>query len=136
VRFATCYGFKPDFCEGADPESEGVVEHLAGYVRTDLLVPAELDHPWPDLTTANAEAKRWCAEVNKRTHTETRAVPAERLVTERGVLRPVPLLRPPLREGEVRKVDRLGMVRFGSARYAVPQHLIGETWRWWRTTIW
>jgi hypothetical protein len=73
----------------------------------------------------NAAAKRWCVEVNGRAHTETCATPAERLITERGVLRPVPLLRPPLREGEVRKVDRLGMVRFGSARYAVPQHLVG-----------
>ena len=23
VRFATHYGFRPDFCEGADPESQG-----------------------------------------------------------------------------------------------------------------
>jgi hypothetical protein len=38
----------------------------------------------------------------------------------------MPLLRPPLRDGEVRKVDRLGMVRFGSGRYAVPEHLVGE----------
>lgn len=126
VRFATFSGFRPDFCEGADPESKGVVEHLAGYVQTDLLIPSELEQPWPDLTTANVAAKRWCAEVNGRSHTETCAVPAERLVTERGMLRPVPLLRPPLRDGEVRKVDRLGMVRFGSARYAVPQHLVGQ----------
>lgn len=125
VRFAAFYGFKPDFCEGADPESKGVVEHLAGYVQTDLLIPAELDAPWPDLATANAAARTWCAEVNGRMHSETCAVPVERLVTERGVLRPLPRLRPPLREGEVRKVDRLGMVRFGSGRYAVPEHLIG-----------
>jgi hypothetical protein len=59
-------------------------------------------------------------------HTETAAVPIERLQTERGVLRPVPLLRPPLRRGERRKVDRLGMVRFGSGRYAVPDEYVGQ----------
>lgn len=30
VRFATHYGFRPDFCEAADPESKGVVEALVG----------------------------------------------------------------------------------------------------------
>lgn len=126
VRFATFHGFKPDYCEGADPESKGMVENLAGYVQTDLLIPAELEGPWPDLATANAAARAWCTEVNGRLHSETAAVPAERLLTERGVLRPLPLLRPPLREGEIRKVDRLGMVRFGSGRYAVPEHLVGQ----------
>ena len=28
VRFATHYGFRPDFCQGADPESKGLVENL------------------------------------------------------------------------------------------------------------
>jgi len=126
VRFATFYGFKPDFCEAADPESKGMVENLAGYVQRDLLVPAELEHPWPDLAEANSAARAWCTEINSRIHSETAAVPLERLQTERGVLRPLPVLRPPLREGEIRKVDRLGMVRFGSGRYAVPQHLVGE----------
>jgi hypothetical protein len=126
VRFATFYGFKPDFCEAADPESKGMVENLAGYVQRDLLVPAELEQPWPDLAEANNAARAWCTEINGRMHSETAAVPLERLQTERGVLRPLPVLRPPLREGEIRKVDRLGMVRFGSGRYAVPQHLVGE----------
>jgi transposase len=31
VRFATHFGFRPDFCEAADPESKGVVEALCRY---------------------------------------------------------------------------------------------------------
>jgi transposase len=38
VRFATHYGFVPDFCEGADPESKGLVENLVGYVKSDLII--------------------------------------------------------------------------------------------------
>ena len=41
VRFATHYGFRPDFCEAADPESKGIVENLVGYAKRDLIVPAE-----------------------------------------------------------------------------------------------
>ena len=36
------YGFRPDFCEGADPESKGLVENLVGYVKSDLMSPEEL----------------------------------------------------------------------------------------------
>ena len=39
VRFAVHYGFRPDFCQGADPESKGIVENLVGYAKTDLMVP-------------------------------------------------------------------------------------------------
>lgn len=35
VRFATHYRFRPDFSEGADPESKGLVENLVGYVKSD-----------------------------------------------------------------------------------------------------
>src|SRR5919206_140540 len=46
VRFATHYGFQPDFCEAADPESKGVVEALVGYVQRDLVVPTRLEGDW------------------------------------------------------------------------------------------
>jgi transposase len=51
VRFATHYGFRPDFCHGNDPESKGLVEHLVGYAKRDLIVPQAptID----DLTAAN-----------------------------------------------------------------------------------
>jgi transposase len=91
VRFATHYGFRPDFCEAADPESKRMVENLVGYAKADLMVP---QLPFDDLWTANDAAEAWCAEVNAVTHSEICAVPVERLAKEREVLRPLPSLRP------------------------------------------
>ena len=124
VRFATHYGFRPDWCEAEDPQSKGIVENLAGYAQSDLLVP-NVDDWDGDLAAANAAARAWCDEVNGREHSEIAAVPAQRLVTEREVLRPLPSLRAPLRRGVSRKVDRMATVRFGSARYSVPATLVG-----------
>ncbi|WP_432715005.1 Mu transposase domain-containing protein, partial [Rhodococcus rhodochrous] len=132
VRMATHYGFRPDFCHAADPESKGVVEHLVGYAQRDLVVPlltdADLSGRPVDLAAANAAAKAWCIEVNTRVHTEIDAVPAQRLREEQAVLGPLPSLRlqigpPPV----TRKVDKLSCIRFGSARYSVPTRLIGAT---------
>jgi transposase len=126
VRFATHYGFRPDFCEAADPESKGIVEHLVGYAKRDLIVPAGPDVA--DLPAANTAAAVWCEEVNSLQHSEICAVPAGRLDAERGLLGDLPSLR--LETGgkpASRKVDKLSCVRFGSARYSVPSRLIGAT---------
>jgi hypothetical protein len=127
VRFATHYGFRPDFCQGADPESKGIVENLVGYAKRDLIVPAAPSVD--DLTAANATAAAWCTEVNSVMHSEIAAVPAERLEQERELLGGLPSLRP---DGigvrpVSRKVDKLSCVRFGSARYSVPTRLVGAT---------
>ena len=122
VRFAAHYGFRPDFCQAADPQSKGIVENLAGYAKADLMVPQA---PFGDLAAANQAARAWCAEVNGVTHSEVCAVPAERLVTERELLGPLPGLRPSIGKTTTRKVDRLSCVRFASARYSVPVRLIG-----------
>lgn len=124
VRFATHYGFRPDFCEGHDPESKGIVENLVGYVKSDLMIPAELTVA--DLAAANAAGRVWMAEVNDAVHSEIVAVPAERLVTERELLGPLPSLRAQIGKLVTRKVDRLSCIRFGSARYSVPIRHIGR----------
>ena len=123
VRFAGHYGFRPDFCEAADPESKGIVENLAGYAKADLMVPQA---PFGDLAAANTAAAAWCAEVNGVNHSEICAVPAERLVAKRELLAPLPSLRASIGKMVTRKVDRLSCVRFGSARYSVPIRLIGS----------
>ena len=122
LRFAAHYGFRPDFCEANDPESKGIVENLAGYAKSGLMVPQA---PLGDLAAANAQAAAWCAGVNGVIHSEICAVPAERLVIERELPAPLPSLRAGTGRLVTRKVDRLACVRFGSARYSVPVRLIG-----------
>jgi len=125
VRFALHYGFRPDFCEGHDPESKGIVEHLVGYAKSDLVVPEDL--VGTDLVRANEAARAWCDEVNGRRHAETCAVPGLRLEAERHLMGPLPSLRPSFSPAISRKVDRLAVVRFGGGRYSVPDKLIGRT---------
>jgi Integrase core domain len=124
VRLAGHYGFRPDFCQPHDPRSKGIVENLVGYAKTDLLVAGA---PFTDLAAANTAAREWCVEVNAATHSETCAVPVERLAVERDLLGPLPSLRASIGKTVTRKVDRLSCVRFGSARYSVPTRLIGQT---------
>jgi hypothetical protein len=122
VRFAAHYGFRPDFCEPADPESKGIVENLVGYAKADLMVPQS---PFGDLAAANEAAIAWCDEVNAALHSEICAIPAERLVIERELMSGLPSLRPAIGRSLTRKVDRLSCVRFASARYSVPVRLVG-----------
>jgi transposase len=124
VRFATHYGFRPDFCNAADPQSKGMVERLVSYAKSDLMVPGQ---PFDGLIAANEAAADWCGEVNAARHSEIAAIPADRLETERPLLRLLPSLRPEIGLKVIsRKVDKLSCVRFGSARYSVPCRLIGQ----------
>ncbi|ETZ36182.1 transposase domain protein [Mycobacterium avium MAV_120809_2495] len=93
-----------------------------------LLTEAALAGEQVDLRALNAQAQLWCAEVNATVHSEICAVPNDRLVDERTVLRELPSLRPTIGSGSVRrKVDGLSCIRYGSARYSVPQRLVGAT---------
>ena len=108
------------------------MENLCGYSQSDLAVPllteAAITGQPVDVRAANATAVAWCAEVNAAVHSEICAVPDERLVIERQVLRPLPSLRLDIGAGSVRrKVDRLPSIRYGSARYSVPTRLVGTT---------
>ena len=123
VRFATHFGFRPDFCEAADPESKGVIEALCRYAQEDLVIPAGR---WSNETEANYACRAWCDEVNANLHATIAAIPNDRLDEERKLLRALPSLRPPLRRGERRRVDKLSTVRIGSARYSVPRELVGR----------
>ena len=119
-------------CHAKDPESKGIVEDLVGYAKYDLMVPlGAVGEQVTDLVSANEAAITWCQEVNGSRHAEIAAVPTDRLAqTEASLLAPLPSLLPSGLFGgrrELRKVDKLSCVRFGSARYSVPSRLLGHT---------
>ena len=116
LRFAAHYGFRPDFCEANDPESKGIVENLVGYAKSDLMVPQA---PFGDLAAAKSAQAAAVVRRGQRRDPQRGGAgqPAERLVTERELLAPLPSLRAARGIGRLvtRKVDRLSCVRFGSA---------------------
>ena len=124
VRFATHYRFRPDSCQGADPEPKGLAENLVGYAKADVMIPQELSVA--DLAGANEKGLLWCDEVNAVVHSEICAVTAERLVKELEAMGTLPGLRATIGKRVVRKVDRASCVRFGSARYSVPTVHVGH----------
>jgi transposase len=119
VHLGSHYRFHPATAAPNDAETKGKVEALVKFVKANL--PPD---GFSSLADANRWAEQWCTEVNGQVHAETRAIPAERLLHERPLLRSLPE-RAAQATGEVRKVDRLGTVRFGSARYSVPSELVG-----------
>ena len=131
VRFAMHYCFRPDFCQAYDPASKGIVENLVGYAKTDLMVGLGVLEPSTAeaarVASSNVAAKAWCTEVNAARHSETCAVPTERLAsTELALLGALPSLRPSIGRRETRKVDKLSTVRFASARYSVLKEHVGQ----------
>jgi transposase len=129
VRFATHYGFRPDFCHAHDPESKGIVEHLVGYAKRDVPIPGITGDGAVgdmDLVAWNDIARQWCAEVNGVEHSEISAIPVQQLEIERPLMRPLPSLRPRIGHVEIRTVDKLSTIRVASARYSVPCRLRGR----------
>ena len=124
VRFATHYGFRPDFCHAKDPESKGIVENLVGYAKRDLMIPDAADPRRP------AGGERRGGGVVRRGQRrgalgDLRG-PGRRLSRNGPLLGVLPSLRREIGPQPIsRKVDKLSCVRFGSARYSVPNRLIG-----------
>ena len=116
VRFATHYGFRPDFCHAADPESKGIVEHLVGYAQRDIPVPDDGD---VILAEWNAGRRGLVREVNAPC-TSRRAPCRQCGSTPSGRCCGRCRVAATYRASDVRTVDKLSTVRVASVRYSVP----------------
>jgi transposase len=95
LDFARHCGFRPRLCAPYRAQTTGKVERFIRYLRESFWVPLSSrlaqEGLIVDRETANLAVKRWLREVaNARIHGTTGAIPAERLVSERLRLQPVP----------------------------------------------
>src|SRR3989440_8073688 len=78
------YGCKVETCEPFDPESKGGAEHTVKIAKADLVpTTANLLASYASFIELSDACVEWCERVNARTHRETGAAPADRLVVER-----------------------------------------------------
>jgi transposase len=95
LDFARHCGFRPRLCAPYRAQTKGKVERFIRYLRESFYVPLSSrlgqEGLVVDRETANLAVNRWLREVaNARIHGTTGAIPAERLVSERLQLQPIP----------------------------------------------
>ena len=111
------------FCEPADPQAKGAVERLQGYAETNFepgrVFANELDY--------QDQLDGWFSDrANARVHRTLRAVPAERLVAERELMRPPPDAMPDLDRRFVTRVAAQPYLRFDTNDYSLDPRLAGR----------
>lgn len=123
THFKSAYAFEAVFANPAAGWEKGSVENLIGFARRSFLVPIPRQ---PDLAALNAALRAACLADQERVMAGRQEPIAERLVSERAALLPLPAY--PVEVGIVRSVlvRRTGHVRFQTNEYSVPVRYVGQ----------
>ena len=107
--------------DARDAQAKGTLERSHRFMRTNFLpgrrFVGELDF--------QAQLDAWCEKANGRVHRTTREVPAERLVSEREVMRSLPPI-PDVDRRFVTRVSQQPYLRFDRNDYSLDPRLAGR----------
>jgi transposase len=124
--FAAFCGSLPvgwSICEAADPESKGILERSHRFLRSNFE---------PGRAFASPEHFQACLDdwfenrANTRLHRGIRAVPAERLIEERGRMRALPEQMPETDRRFVMRVPQQPYLRFDTNDYSLDPRAAGR----------
>ena len=111
------------FCKPRDPQAKGIVERLQGYLETSF----EPARSFVNHLDFQDQLERWLRDrANARTHRATRAVPAERLVDERGWMRALPARMPSTARRWTIRVSAQPFVRLDTNDYSLDPRFVGR----------
>jgi transposase len=111
------------FLEARDPQSKGVVERLQGYLETSF----EPGRSFAGELDFQEQLDRWFRErANVRFHRTLRCRPADRLVEELTVMRPLPERLPDVDRRLVTRIAPDPYVRVDNNDYSLDPRLVGR----------
>jgi hypothetical protein len=105
-----------------DAEAKGLLERSHRFMRTSF----EPGRRFANEIDYQAQLDAWTERANARTHRTTRAVPAERLVMERGRMRALPEPLPDTDRRFVWRVPQQPYLRFDTNDYSFDPRLAGR----------
>jgi hypothetical protein len=123
--FAAFCGALPvgwSICEAADPEAKGLLERSHRFLRSNF----EPGRAFASPEHFQTELDAWFERANHRLHRGIRAVPAERLSSERGRMRPLPGRMPETDRRFVTKVPQQPYLRFDANDYSLDPRAAGR----------
>lgn len=110
------------FCEAGDAQAKGAVERLQGYLETNF----EPGRRFANQLDFQRQLDAWFERANARTHRTLRARPADRLVEERGGMRPLPERVPDVDRRWVVRVPPDPYLRFDTSDYSLDPNLVSR----------
>jgi transposase len=128
LDFASHHGTEIKACQARDAKRKGKIERPFRGLEASFLEELAVLGPPATITELNVVAASWLADrVNGRVHSVTGCVPAERLVTERRFLSPLPRRRYDTAYAEPRRVHlAVPLVHWKGVRYSVTPACIGQ----------
>lgn len=110
-------------CEAADPESKGLLERNHRFMRSNF----EPGRAFASPEHFQSSLEEWFeSRANRRFHRGIRAVPAERLATERERMRPLPSQMPDTDRRFVTRVPQQPYLRFDTNDYSLDPRAAGR----------
>ena len=127
VAFARHHDVQIVPCQAGDAKRKGKVERPFRQLREAFLTEQDLDPP-TSLGQLNERAQVWLEQrVHAVANRTTGVAPADRLVTERQLLQPLPGVRFDTAYREPRTVDRsIPLIHWRGVRYSVPTAALGQ----------
>jgi transposase len=108
--------------EAADPQAKGILERSHRFMRSNF----EPGRRFANHLDFQDQFDAWCEKINQRVHRTIRAVPVERLVHERGRMRPLPERRPGTERRMVVRVPQQPYLRVDRNDYSIDPAFCGR----------